>query len=65
MAIEYEYELRQGESVIATGRLVQDEPLSVGDRVTVSSKSGIIKSLLPPLGGRPTRITIQLSRSTL
>jgi hypothetical protein len=34
---DYRYELRRGEEVIATGHLSREQPLEVGDRITIGS----------------------------
>lgn len=60
--MDYEYELRTRAEVVATGRLTQEEPLAVGDRITVGTHHGIVSNLLPAIGGRPPRITVEIAR---
>ena len=40
----YIYELRRGDTVVATGRLRRDEPLQVGDHVEIGGKPGLVRS---------------------
>ena len=58
-AARYEYELRDGDEVVATGRITVDQPLAVGDQVTIGSRLGVVTDLLPPLGGRDLRIIVR------
>jgi hypothetical protein len=37
-AVEYRYELRRGDQLVATGRLTWEEVLEVGDRITIGSR---------------------------
>ena len=59
---DYRYELRRGEEVIATGHLSRDEPLEVGERITIGSHSGIIRSVEPLLHEHELRLVVQLWR---
>ena len=59
---EYRYELRRGDEVIATGHLSRELPLEVGERVTVGSQSGIVRTIEPLLGDRELRLVVQLLR---
>jgi hypothetical protein len=63
--IEYIYELRQGEEVVATGHLSRAEPLETGDRVSIGGREGIVRSVEPLLGARELRLVVQLVRDTL
>jgi hypothetical protein len=58
----YLYELRRGDEVIATGRLSREPPLQVGERITIGSRSGIVRSVEPLLGERELRLVVQLTR---
>jgi hypothetical protein len=60
---DYRYELRRGEEVIATGHLGRDEPLEVGERITIGSHSGIVRSVEPLLHERELRLVVQLARN--
>jgi hypothetical protein len=59
---EYRYELRRGDQVIATGHLSREEPLEVGERISIGSQSGIVRSIEPLLGERELRLVVQLWR---
>ena len=59
---DYRYELRRGEEVIATGHLSREEPLEVGERITIGSHSGIIRSVEPLLHEHELRLVVQLRR---
>ena len=59
---DYRYELRRGEEVIATGHLSRDEPLEVGERITIGSHSGIVRSVEPMLHERELHLVVQLWR---
>jgi hypothetical protein len=59
---EYRYELRRGEEVIATGHLSREQPLEVGERITIGSQSGIVRSVEPLLHEHELRLVVQLSR---
>jgi hypothetical protein len=59
---DYRYELRRGEEVIATGHLSREEPLEVGEQVTIGGHSGIVRSVEPLLHERELRLVVQLRR---
>jgi hypothetical protein len=59
---EYRYELRRGDEVIATGRFSREQPLEVGDRVTIGSQSGIVRVTEPLLGEGELHLVVQLLR---
>jgi hypothetical protein len=58
---EYRYELRLGDEMIATGHLSQEEPLKVGDRITIGGRTGIVRDVDPLLGKRELRLVLQLT----
>jgi hypothetical protein len=62
--LEYVYELRQGEEVVATGRLSLAEPLEVGDRVSIGGREGIVRTIEPLLGSRELRLVVKLVRDS-
>lgn len=62
-ALEYVYELRRGDEIVATGRLSQDEPLEVGDRLEIAQREGIVRSIEPVLGESALRVVVQLVRA--
>ncbi len=59
---EYRYELRRGDEVIATGHLSSEQSLDVGERITIGSRSGIVRSIDPLLGERELHLVVQLRR---
>jgi hypothetical protein len=61
-AVEYRYELRRGDELVATGRLTWEEALEVGDRITIGSQQGIVRAIEPLLGERERRLVVQLWR---
>lgn len=61
-AVQYRYELRRGDEVVATGHLSREEPLEVGDRVLVGSREGIVRTVEPLLGEHELRLVVQLIR---
>jgi hypothetical protein len=59
--IDYRYELRRADELIATGHLNHDQPFQVGDEVEIGGQSGIVRTIEPVLGERELRLVIQLS----
>jgi hypothetical protein len=55
---DYEYELRNGDAVIATGRIQLDVPPSPGERLSLGSQQVLITDVLR-LGGTPRLILSQ------
>jgi hypothetical protein len=62
-AVEYRYELRLGDEVIATGHQLMEEPLEVGDRLLLNGREGIVRTIEPLVGERELRLVVQLVRS--
>jgi len=60
--ISYRYELRRGDEVLATGHLSSEQPLAVGDRITVNGRDGIVRTVEPLLADTEKRLVIQLLR---
>jgi len=59
-AAAYLYELRNGDEVVATGRLTTEEPLSEGDEVAIGGRRGVVHAVEPLLGEREQRLVVQL-----
>jgi hypothetical protein len=57
---EDRYELRRGDDVVATGHVGSEQPLEVAERITIGSRSGIVRSIEPRLGERELRLIVQL-----
>jgi len=47
----YEYELRQGDSVVATGRIQLDERPAPGDELELGRERVRVEDVLPTRGG--------------
>lgn len=59
---DYVYELRRGDEVIATGHMGREQPLEVGERITIGSHSGVVRATEALLGERELRLVVQLLR---
>jgi hypothetical protein len=57
----YEYELRDGDEVIATGRITVEEPPTTGDRIAIGKRAGMVVELLPAFGDRDRRVILQIA----
>jgi hypothetical protein len=62
---DYRYELRRGDELIATGHLSREQPLEIGDRITIGSRAGIVRDVEPLLGELELRLVVQLARDDL
>jgi hypothetical protein len=62
MPVEYRYELRRGEQVLATGHLSRERPLEVGQRTVIGGHEGIVRRIDPQLGERELHLVVQLLR---
>lgn len=60
--VNYRYELRRGNEVVATGHLGREEPLEVGDRLEINGQPGIVRTVEPLLGEHELRLVVQLVR---
>ena len=60
--IDYRYELRHGEEIVATGRLNYEQPLEVGDRIEIGGQHGIVRTIEPVLRERELRLVVELLR---
>jgi hypothetical protein len=57
--VDYRYELRRGDEVVATGHLNHEQPLDVGDRIEIGGQAGIVRTV-EPLGELELRLAVQL-----
>lgn len=64
VVVVYRYELRGGDTVVATGRLTRERPLAAGDRTEVGGLPGIVRSVEPILGETELRLVVQLVRES-
>jgi len=60
--IDYKYELRLGEEIVANGAPVSRQALAVGERLTIGSREGTVRTIEPLLGERELRLVVQLMR---
>jgi len=60
----YGYELRRGERVIATGTFAQEDPVVVGDRVSLGCYEGLVHSVSPQLVRGQIRVVIELMKTS-
>jgi hypothetical protein len=60
--VDYRYELRRGDEVVATGHLSREQPLEIGDRIEIGGHPGIVRAIEPLLGEHELRIVVQLVR---
>jgi hypothetical protein len=51
--VDYRYELREGDEVVATGHLGREQRLEVGDRIEVGGQQAIVRTIEPLLLGEP------------
>jgi hypothetical protein len=63
--VDYRYELRRGDEVVATGHLSREEPLEVGSRLEINGQLGIVRTIEPLLGERELRLVVQLVRDRI
>jgi hypothetical protein len=56
----YRYEVYRGVKVIATGRMTREQPLEVGQPITIVGHPGRVLSIDPLLHERELRVVIQL-----
>jgi hypothetical protein len=56
----YRYELRQGDTITATGHITFDSPFEVGDEIAIGKNRGIVKELGPRLPDGEVRLVVQL-----
>lgn len=58
--VDYRFELRRGDEVIATGHLNHEQPLEVGDRIEIGGQFGMVRTIAPTLGEREMRLVVDL-----
>jgi hypothetical protein len=57
--VDYRYELRGGDEVIATGHLSREQPLEVGDRIEVGGQPAVVRTVEPLLGEPELRLVLR------
>jgi hypothetical protein len=60
LVVDYRYEQRRGDEVVATGHLNYERPLEVGARIEIGGQPGIVRTVEPVLGEREVRLVVQL-----
>jgi hypothetical protein len=65
MASIYSYELRRGDEIVATGHLTNEEPLQVGQPLSIGSRKGVIQMIQPVLRASELRLVVQLHDESL
>jgi hypothetical protein len=58
--VEYRYELRRADEVVATGHLSREQPLEIGDRIEIGGQSAIVRTIEPLLGESEQRLVLRL-----
>ena len=58
--VVYRYEVRRGAQLVATGRMSNDRPLEVGERVKLTGQLGVVRSIEPVPGGGELRLVVVL-----
>ena len=58
--VEYRYELRRANELVATGRLTWEQPLEVGARFEIAGHIGRVRSIEPILGQRELHLIVSL-----
>ncbi len=58
--VDFRYELRRGEEIVATGHLNSEQPLEVGDHIEIGGQAGIVRTIEPLLGEHELRLVVQL-----
>lgn len=60
--VEYRYELRRGEDLVATGHLARQQPVEEGERLVIGGQPGIARVREPLLADPDPRLVVQLLR---
>jgi hypothetical protein len=60
--VDYRYELRRGDEVVATDHLSREQSLEIGDRIEIGGQPGIVRALQPLPGEHELRLVVQLVR---
>ena len=58
--VNYRYELRRGDEVVATGHLSREQPLEASERLEIGGQLGIVRTIEPLLGEQELRLVLQL-----
>jgi hypothetical protein len=58
--VDYRYELRDGDELVATGHLSREQPLEVGDRIEIGGQQAIVRTIEPLLGEPELHLVLRL-----
>jgi hypothetical protein len=58
--VDFRFEVRRGEEIVATGHLNSEQPLEVGDQIEIGGQAGIVRMIEPQLGEHEVRLVVQL-----
>ncbi len=58
--VDYRYELRGADEVVATGHLSRDQPLEIGDRIEVGGQHATVRTIEPLVGELELRLVLRL-----
>ena len=59
--LQFRYELRTGDQILATGHLSVAHPLHIGDELALGTKRGIVAEIAPIPGSHESRLVIKLA----
>ncbi len=59
------YELRRGDTLVATGWLSREDPFQVGEHVVIGGQPGIVSSVSPQLVRGQLRLVVQRIRQSI
>jgi hypothetical protein len=58
--VDYLYELRGGDEIVATGHLSREHPLEIGDRIEIGGQPAIVRTIEPLLREAELRLVLRL-----
>jgi hypothetical protein len=61
MVIEYRYELRRGDELVATDHFSREHRLELGQQIEIAGHSGTVRTAEPIVGDREARLVVQLA----
>ena len=62
-AVDYRYELRRGDEIVATGHLSRERPLEVGGRVEIGGHMGVVRTIEPLFREEELRLVVEVVRA--
>jgi hypothetical protein len=61
--VEYRYELRAGNEILATGHLSREQPLEVGQEIEIAGHLGTVRAVEAIFGGHELHLVVQSRRA--